>query len=117
MKRLLPILLLSLIPLAYVPMALAADGADTAEVPPPPPLIEGESATEALMEPDISIRKEADQEVEEYRIQGQLYMIKVTPKRGEPYYLVDADGDGELEHQMYELDPKFMIPSWTIFRW
>jgi len=102
--------------LLAAPVAWAADLPD-GEVPPPPPLIERESATESLLEPEITIRREAEQEVEEYRIQGQLYMIKITPKNGEPYYLVDVDGDGELEHQMYELDPKIMIPHWTIFRW
>ena len=91
--------------------AFAAD-----EVPPPPPMLEGDSATEEL-EPQITIRREEERVVEEYRMNGQLYMIKVTPKNAEPYYLVDADGDGQLEHRMDELDPKIMIPSWTIFRW
>jgi len=103
---------LLLIALLAAPAAFAADD----EVPPPPPMLEGESATEAL-EPQITIRQEEERVVEEYRMNGQLYMIKVTPRNAEPYYLVDADGDGQLEQRMDELDPKIMIPSWTIFRW
>ena len=112
MKHLIPFLLLAL----AIP-AIAEDapviGAD--EVPPPPPMLEGSG--DDFAEPAITIRKEADATIEEYRIQGQLYMIKVTPRNAEPYYLVDADGDGQLEHRMHELDPKIMIPAWTIFRW
>jgi hypothetical protein len=34
--------------------------------------------------------------VEEYRMNGVLYMVKVTPTVGPPYYLIDTTGDGNL---------------------
>ncbi|MFA7388270.1 MAG: DUF2782 domain-containing protein, partial [Thiohalobacteraceae bacterium] len=69
------------------------------------------------LEPEVTIIRRDDRTVEEYRINGQLYMIKVTPSKGYPYYLVDADGDGELESRRNELDPRILVPSWVIFRW
>jgi len=80
--------------------------------PPPPPVASGE-----ILEPDITIRHGEQQTVSEYRLNGHLYMIKVTPHKGYSYYLVDADGDGELETKRYELDPGFQVPSWVIFSW
>ncbi|OHE83888.1 MAG: hypothetical protein A2579_11525 [Lysobacterales bacterium RIFOXYD1_FULL_69_11] len=35
--------------------------------------------------------------VEEYRIAGQLRVVKITPVRGPTYYLVDSNGDGTLD--------------------
>jgi hypothetical protein len=35
--------------------------------------------------------------VTEYRVQGQLRMVKVVPFRGPAYYLVDRDGDGKMD--------------------
>lgn len=35
--------------------------------------------------------------VTEYRVQGQLRMVKVVPVRGPTYYLVDRDGDGRMD--------------------
>lgn len=70
-----------------------------------------------LTEPEVTIRPSGQGFIEEYRMHGQLYMIKVTPKRGYPYYLVDADGDGNLETRRSNLDPDVLIPRWTLFRW
>ncbi len=72
---------------------------------------------EKALEPKVTITEDKRGMVEEYRMNGALYMIKVTPKVGPVYYLVDADGDGELESRRNELDPDVMIPSWMIFRW
>jgi hypothetical protein len=35
--------------------------------------------------------------VAEYRVQGQLTMVRVQPKRGPVYYLIDSNGDGRLD--------------------
>jgi len=35
--------------------------------------------------------------VSEYRVQGQLSMVRVTPKNGPVYYLIDRNGDGRLD--------------------
>lgn len=69
------------------------------------------------IEPEVTIIRQQDRTIEEYRVNGQLYMIRVTPSRGRPYYLVDADGDGNLETRRNELDPRMLVPSWVIFRW
>ncbi|MCW8958360.1 MAG: DUF2782 domain-containing protein, partial [Gammaproteobacteria bacterium] len=47
---------------------------------------------------------------------GQLYMIKITPGKGRPYYLVDTDGDGSLETRRNDLDSPEVI-KWRIFTW
>jgi len=77
----------------------------------PEPLQSGES-----MEPDINIIQEDDRTVEEYRMNGQLYMIKVTPSIGKPYYLMDSDGDGSLETKSFELDSG-AVPNWILLEW
>jgi hypothetical protein len=65
--------------------------------------------------PEITITKQAEQTVEEYRSGGKLYMIKITPKVGLPYYLVDDLGDGKFSHYQ-NLDPGFRPPRWVIHR-
>lgn len=86
---------------------------NTVDTPPPPmPADEREE-----IEPQVTIIRQEDRTIEEYRINGQLYMVKVTPSKGYPYYLVDADGDGQLETRRNELDPRILVPSWVIFRW
>ena len=35
--------------------------------------------------------------VSEYRVQGQLRMVRVQPRNGPVYYLMDTNGDGRLD--------------------
>jgi len=67
--------------------------------------------------PDVTIIQGDDKTIAEYRVHGRLYMIKVTPKKGPPYYLVDTDGDGNLETRRGELSEDLLIPSWTLLEW
>jgi hypothetical protein len=79
---------------------------------PLPPKVEGEE-----IEPTVTIRQEEDRTVEEYRFNGQIYMVKVTPKIGLPYYLIDSDGNGMLE----PTDNKGLAPVnpvyWKVKEW
>ncbi len=86
------------------------------EALPPPPMPDRVEEGESL-EPEITIRATPRGTIEEYRLHGRLYMIRVVPRRGYPYYLVDADGDGFLETTHDGLAPGFLIPAWVIFRW
>ncbi|MBT8062555.1 MAG: DUF2782 domain-containing protein [Xanthomonadales bacterium] len=72
----------------------AAPVEDIAAPPPIPPKITGEE-----VEPSVVIRRQEDKLVEEYSINGRVYMVKVTPDKGLPYYYLDEDGDGMLELQ------------------
>lgn len=68
------------------------------------------------VEPDITIREEGDQLIYEYRVNGQLYMIKIQPQIGPPYYLLDTDGDGVMDER--NPDPRdIRIPQWLLFNW
>ena len=40
--------------------------------------------------PAVTIKPSGQGSVVEYRTNGKLYMIKVTPKVGKPYYLIDS---------------------------
>jgi len=66
---------------------------------------------------DVVIIQHEDETVEEYRIGGRIYMIKVQPGKGVPYYLVDTDGDGKLETHYSDLTENIVIPQWVLFRW
>jgi hypothetical protein len=87
-------------------------------LPPPPPLnanaTDTNSADEEL-EPQVTITKKGDMTIEEYRSGGKLYMIKITPKVGKPYYMVDENGDGKFARQE-SLDSGLRPPRWIIHR-
>jgi hypothetical protein len=57
--------------------------------------------------------------VTEFRRNGILLMIKVTPKNSilPAYYLVDSDGDGQIEQQQHDLVPNILLSSWVLFSW
>ena len=55
--------------------------------------------------------------MEEYRINGRLYMVQVKPDVGPSYYLVDQDGDGQLESRMDDVYNATAVPNWIIFSW
>lgn len=80
------------------------------EALPPPPIASDDSSID---EPEVTITKKSEMTVEEYRIGNKLYMIKVTPKYGKPYYLVDDQGDGKFARQE-SLDSGFRVPRWII---
>ncbi len=85
---------------------------DEASLPPPTGM-----SDEDQMEPEVTITKRDDAVVHEYRMNGQLYMIKIIPSHGYPYYLMDADGDGLLESRYNQIDPALLVPRWMLFRW
>jgi len=91
--------------------------ADSDEVQAPPPTPAPDLSNPLQQQPQIIVRPAPSGEVEEYRMGGQLYMIKVTPEKGISYYLVDSDGDGSLETRRNELGSPFAIPQWTLKRW
>ncbi|MEK6749576.1 MAG: DUF2782 domain-containing protein [Pseudomonadota bacterium] len=74
------------------------------------------SSSQVLPHPEVLISPGKQDIVEEYRINGLFYMIKITPTKGLPYYLVDSDGDGVFETRQSELTPDLLIPRWVLFK-
>lgn len=109
MRRLLAVLLLCLTLPAYAQSAAPKDLQPLPEVPPPPPGV----GLDLPMEPQITIIKRGEDTVQEYRIGGKLYMLKITPPHGTPYYLVDNRGDGQFSRQE-SLDSGARVPMWVI---
>lgn len=66
---------------------------------------------------EVTIEGNKPSIVEELRVNGQLYAIRVNPKHGVPYYLVDSDGDGNLETRKNDTDSDLLIPAWVIKKW
>lgn len=79
---------------------------------PPPPMGLG---LEGVDEPEVTIIKREGETVEEYRINGELYMLKITPAHGVPYYLQKEDRDGGWSRFDGPGEP-VIIPKWVIFR-
>lgn len=88
-------------------------GLEPAPEPPdlPDPVQSGES-----IEPQVTIIRKDDALIEEYRVNGHLYMVKITPAVGPSYYLVDDDGNGELDTRRSSLDDT-NVPRWVLLRW
>lgn len=96
--------------------------ADEAEVPAPPAMPDREPMPERapqldLPPPTVTIRREDEQLIEEYSIQGRVYMVRVTPKNAPPYVLVDMHGTGELRRADTEVGPHIHVPHWILFEW
>ena len=67
--------------------------------------------------PTVTIRTtESGDVVEEYRENGKLFMVKVNPVRGVPYYLYDDDRNGRLDRS--DADRATVSPVyWTVYEW
>ncbi len=106
-----PYIFVSLVCLGLSAYAAQPEAPAKIEPPPPPPM----AADDSVDEPQVTITKQTEQTVEEYRVGGRLYMIKITPKIGAPYYLVDDRGDGKFARQE-GLDSGLRVPRWIIKR-
>ena len=112
MRRLLPILLALFVTAGHAQNARPPDLEPLPEPPPPPPGLEDEG----LGEPEVTIEQRGEDIHEEYRLNGQLYMIRVTPPTGIPYYLVDPSGTGNFARQDGGLGGNVSPPMWVIKR-
>lgn len=106
-----------LLPLCFSAFALSATAqqrpADLQPLPEPPPPPPG--LAEPALEPQVTIRRQGEDKVEEYRMNGRLYMIKVTPPHGTPYYLVDRKGTGSFVQEDTAVGDKgISVPMWVI---
>ena len=79
------------------------------EPPAPPPGLE----LDPSIEPQITIQRRGAETVEEFRINGRLYMVKVTPAHGVPYYLIDEYGRGDFTRRD-SYDTGTRVPMWVI---
>jgi len=98
--------------LASIAQAQAPTTTKDVPIPPkaPPP-----AGDEGL--PTVSIRsaKNGDR-VEEYRQNGKVTMVKVTPKHGVAYTLYDDDKDGRLDRSDAEKNDVSPV-YYTIYEW
>lgn len=86
-----------------------------ADVPPPPPAVSGDFQEQDEIKADVTIRRGKDKVIEEYRINGRLYMVRVIPTRGKPYYIRYPEGEhGRVIRK--ELDD-IQTPFWKLFEW
>jgi len=113
MKRLLIILGLLFASTALMAGNTNPGGLEPVPEPPelPDPLETGEN-----IEPVVTIVHKEDAVIEEYRVNGALYMVKVTPAIGPSYYLIDNNGDGNFGSRRHELD-QVIVPQWILYRW
>ncbi len=78
--------------------------------PPPPPA----GVVDEAVEPQVTIRQDGENRMEEYRMNGKLYMVKVTPSHGVPYYLIDQRGDGSWVRNDAIGGERLSVPMWVI---
>lgn len=91
----------------------------TLSAPPSPPESYNPPAAPELPdagqpEPEVTITTKGTEIHEEYRLNGRLYMIKVVPNKGKPYYLIDQEGTGQFRRSDFET--RISIPNWVIKR-
>ncbi len=101
------------------PPLLAQDPPDEPAPPPPPipePLPPKIQDPDDQIQPQVVIRREEGRTVEEYSIGGMVYMIRIVPEVGPPYYLIDTTGDGNFDSRHEHMEP--VRPAhWKIIEW
>lgn len=75
------------------------------------------SIQDSDLAPRVTLHEHENRTVEEYRVNNNLYMTKITPRVGAPYYLVDDDGTGETQWLRDPGDRTIKVPQWTLLRW
>lgn len=101
--------IICLFALGFSSISFAEDTEILEDVPPPPSISYDSNYVD---EPEVIIKKKNGEFIEEYRVNGQLYMMKVTPKNMPAYYLYkDTSGSDWIRYDDMELA---IIPQWVI---
>jgi hypothetical protein len=99
---------------ALLLLVLTTTSALAENVAPPPDVTPVPDGPPGLVStPPVTIKQTSKGRVEEYRANGRIYMLKVTPKIGKPYYLLDRKGDGTFARSD-TLDGGLQPPMWVI---
>jgi hypothetical protein len=69
-----------------------------------------------IPQPEVRIIRKKDSVIEEYRVNGRLRYVKITPSAGKPYYMIDTHGDGILDMRENDLDNP-PINQWILLQW
>ena len=84
---------------------------------PPADTLPGATPAPTDAPPQVSVRTEENGDtVEEYRQNGQVFMVKVRPKVGVPYTMMDTNGDGRLDRRDSNGAPVAPV-YYTIYEW
>lgn len=68
--------------------------------------------------PNAEIKAPTGSKIEEYKVNGKVYMVKVIPpKPFPPYYLEDKGGTGRFTEVPQTAAEHLSVPQWIIFRW
>jgi hypothetical protein len=122
MRPLIPLMLIALAApaLAQTPsqahprpkdLQVVDDATPPKEPAPPPPRVQNDPS-----DTKVTIRKEGDKTIEEYRLKGRLYKMRIVPADGKPYFLVDDKGEGKFM-RVDGPEPKIAVPMWVLIEW
>lgn len=85
--------------------------------PEPPPLPEKLNPAESLV-PEVRIIRKEREIVQEFRIDGRLSMVQITPLDGGPsYYIIDTNGDGVVDTRTTDIETGVKPVLWRIYSW
>ena len=81
------------------------------------PAVRGDAAANSgrnAFPPEVSVRTEGENTIQEYRRSGRIYMVVVTPKHGIPHtYMTDPEGRLVDEHGQKPIRPvMYKILEW-----
>ena len=77
----------------------------------------GIAASPDLWIPDIVVSDFPNRTEEAYWQDNRPVAIKITPKSGAPYYIVDPDGDSEFEMRRGGTDIDVKPNNWKVLAW
>ena len=106
-----------LISLLALPVYAVDEKPPRLEAVPEPPELPLPVQSGETLEPDITIIRKGKKTLQEYRRGGRLYMIKVIPDVGPPYYFLDSNGDGKMDVRRGDLDNGSNINMWKLLEW
>ncbi len=82
------------------------------EPPLPPNMLSNSDSIETL-EPTVTVYSEADREIEEYRLRGRLFAMRVKVKQAPSYWLIDLDGSGRMVPGQ-GIGTSISMPQWVL---
>ncbi|CAO1660051.1 MULTISPECIES: DUF2782 domain-containing protein [Salinicola] len=65
---------------------------------------------QSAVQPRITSQQDDQRTIDEYRVNGKLYAIRIAPNDGKAYFLYDDNGDGDFKR----VDaPSVPVPDWV----